>query len=498
MRSPLQRFRWTHVPSVTIDDDVTYRVSALYWNGGDELKERAKVEATIDVRSKTRPFLDVGFTRGFVSSQAYARRFNNNPKIIPPGNGPEFNFDTKPFEAAEVEYPWLGFEARRSMLGFLDEFVNDKDVFLDVFAYDFSNPEIRTRLQAFGSRLRIIIDDDGKHFPVGSDETNGENALKASAGEANVVRHHFWGLQHNKVLIAKRRVGAETKPFAVLTGSTNFSLRGLYIQANNVLLFRNEDVAALYARVFDAGFPKRDGFKDNPISQKWFELDFADAGKYAFCFSPHADPTLSMNRVANAIKDAKQSVFYAIAFRGAQTGPADLALDTIDPRKLVVLGVSDKPGSGGEPIDDATYVQAPGRGSVPLSPKALEAGMDKPFKTEWAGGAGMRMHHKFVICDFRTPDAVLFTGSSNLAAGGEEGNGDNLIEIRDPKVVVAYAVEAVSIFDHYLWRMRHERGKSNAGALDLSEPAATPEACWWFASFQDGDDKCRDRILFGG
>ena len=59
------------------------------------------------------------------------------------------------------------------------------------------------------------------------------------------------------------------------------------------------------------------------------------------------------------------------------------------------------------------------------------------------------MHHKFVVCDFNGAKPVVFTGSSNMAAGGEQGNGDNLIEIRDPKVVIAYAVQVVSIFDHY-------------------------------------------------
>ena len=55
---------------------------------------------------------------------------------------------------------------------------------------------------------------------------------------------HFKGLQHNKVLIAKRN-GAAVK---VLFGSTNFSFRGLYIQANNALVFRDAGAAGLFAK----------------------------------------------------------------------------------------------------------------------------------------------------------------------------------------------------------------------------------------------------------
>src|SRR5262249_51161331 len=36
MRSPIQRFRWIHVPSRPIDKRVTYRASAMYWNGDNQ------------------------------------------------------------------------------------------------------------------------------------------------------------------------------------------------------------------------------------------------------------------------------------------------------------------------------------------------------------------------------------------------------------------------------------------------------------------------------
>src|SRR6266700_189158 len=83
---------------------------------------KATVEATIDIGSATRGnFLNVGFTRGFASSQAYARTFRNNPAILPGKKQREIEFDTKPFEPDGQPYPWLGFEARSIMLSFLDE-----------------------------------------------------------------------------------------------------------------------------------------------------------------------------------------------------------------------------------------------------------------------------------------------------------------------------------------------------------------------------------------
>jgi len=507
VRSPFQKFRWAHVPSRPINDKVTYVVSAMFANGDQPPVAKATVKATIDVGSDTRPgFLNVGFTRGFATSQGYARRFHNNTNILPPKTVDEITFDTTPFDGKGQPYEWLGFEARRLMLGFLDEFKKDESVTLDVFAYDFANPEIVSRLVEYKKRLRIIIDNSGTHGKPGSEEEQGANRLIASAGPENVHRHKFFGLQHNKIFIAKRGEQA----FKVLTGSTNFALRGLYIQNNNVLVFDHPGIAGFYANAFKEAFPKPDGYRKKDVSSKWFEQDIPGLGKYSFCFSPHQKSSTSMGRLADAIKAAESSVLYAIAFRGAQTGLAAKAINHIDIKKIHVMGVADKPGTGksldgddAEPNDpnapaenDETEVQLPGRGKIPLSPAALKDKLPEPFKAEWPGGSGVRMHHKFVICDFNGKNPVVFTGSSNLASGGEEGNGDNLIEIRDPKVVVAYAVQAVSIFDHYGFRVRMKDTTDRPASFDLAEPPPQGQKAWWEDCFGGDEAKTEDRKLF--
>src|SRR5262249_23262898 len=149
--------------------------------------------ATLDVGSDTRAgFLNVGFTRGFASSQAYVRRFQNTPDILPGRGRKELEFDVAQFGKDDGPYPWLGFEARRMMFAFLDELIADPTVKVDVFAYDFSDPEIVVdRLVKLGPRLRIIIDTSGKHGGKKSEESDAEKMLKKSAGKDNVKRHKF-------------------------------------------------------------------------------------------------------------------------------------------------------------------------------------------------------------------------------------------------------------------------------------------------------------------
>ena len=326
MRAPIQQFRWAHVPSVPIDDVVTYQVSAMFCERRQSARSPRRPRGRqINVHRATRgDFLNVGFTRGFASSQAYERNFPGQRKIIPPTGKPQLHFDITPFAGDSKPYPWLGFEARRILLDYIDECKADPSVLIDVFAYDLSELEIVDRFEAFKSRLRIIIDNSDKHGTPKSDETEAFERLKASAGDNNVARHHFSGLQHNKVIIARRKSGNTATPFAVSTGSTNFSLGGIYIQNNNLLLFRDADVAKLYADVFDSAFPQATGFSGKPVATQWFEKALPDAGTYRFCFSPHKKKsTLSMKPLVDAINGAEKSVFYAIAFRSAQTGPAD-------------------------------------------------------------------------------------------------------------------------------------------------------------------------------
>jgi hypothetical protein len=97
----------------------------------------------------------VGFTRGFVSSVAYAKRFNvKNNRVRPPAGEDELLFDVKQkadtanrwndtkrkYEAVdytfEEQHKWLGWQARQRIIDFLDEAINDNLLSVKAFVYD--------------------------------------------------------------------------------------------------------------------------------------------------------------------------------------------------------------------------------------------------------------------------------------------------------------------------------------------------------------------------
>jgi len=90
----------------------------------------------------------------------------------------------------------------------------------------------------------------------------------------------------------------------------------------------------------------------------------------------------------------------------------------------------------------------------------------------------------------------VFTGSSNLAAGGETANGDSLVMIEDEAVANMYAIEAVSIFDHYQFRkVMKNAPKAQPFTLWYPGKPGAPDP-WWKVYYDKSNMKLRDRYLF--
>jgi phosphatidylserine/phosphatidylglycerophosphate/cardiolipin synthase-like enzyme len=131
----------------------------------------------------------------------------------------------------------------------------------------------------------------------------------------------------------------------------------------------------------------------------------------------------------------------------------------------------------------------------------------EPFKSEWSGGRGINIHHKFVVTDFNRPTAKVFMGSSNLSPTGERRNGDHLIMIADQRVATAYAIEAIRMFDHLHFRVQMKAASKKGadaskekGVLALQKPKAISGARtnWFESSYVPGSQKEKDRKIFSG
>jgi PLD-like domain len=499
-QAPFQKFRWIHFPYDPKAGNYVYRVTKQHMPTDGKLVSGTSLTLDIPLSPVIyENFLDVGFTRNFASSQAYVDKYGNNTKVIPA----KANVGLKFKKVSGDVYQWLGFEAYELIFNFLDEVQKDKTLTLDFFAYDLNEPDIVDRLKKIGRRLRAIIDNSGTHKPASSAESQAATILSASAGSQNVKRMHFRSLQHNKVLIAKRN----GQPEKVLFGSTNFSFRGIYIQANNAMVLHAPEAAAYFENAFNLAFSNPTSFPTDPLAREWHLVNVSNMPPVHLCFSPHDDTGLSLSPVGGAIDQATSSVFFAIAFLyQMKSGPVRDAVDRLMKKKLFSYGISDQEGSLTIKKPDGSI------GTVRFSYLADKT--PEPFKAEWSGGSGIHEHDKFVVTDFNLPTAKVFTGSSNLSPSGEKNNGDNLVMIEDQRVATSYAIEALRIFDHLHFRMRMEdstgkksktktkaktKAKKTAAAdpLVLQKPQAISGKPAWFENFyQDGTQAENDRKLF--
>jgi phosphatidylserine/phosphatidylglycerophosphate/cardiolipin synthase-like enzyme len=436
-KNPFQLFHWVHFPSAG-PGKYSYTVYLSYFKENGDLQLGAHQTVAVDLSYRSFPKLELGFTRGYVSSQAYADRFQNKPIEPKPKS---MDFDTALYRS---QYEWLGAHARRIVFDFLQECQNDSSLSLDVFSYDFNEPDIIREVCELGERVRVFQDNASLHVKKSALEPETIKALKAAGARVKVG--HFARFAHDKIFIQKKNGKARK----VLTGSANFSVRGLYVQANSVLLFDDAQVAKLYEQAFEQAFDDQKKFKSSAIASKWYDIEKSKLPALSLSFAPHTSD-FSLVKVGDAINSAKSSVLFAIMEMGGK-GPVMDALKALGDRKEVVsLGT----------IESASQLKMfkPGidAKSAVVSFDFLKKNVPDPFRTEWRGGAGQVIHHKFVVCDFNDQLPMVFCGSSNLSKGGEESNGDNLIAIQNAEVAATYAIEAIRLFDHYRFRSLHEK-----------------------------------------
>jgi phosphatidylserine/phosphatidylglycerophosphate/cardiolipin synthase-like enzyme len=486
--APFQKFRWIDVPPDGFQAPLTYRVQALYFTGRDTaMRPGPEVSITVAPLQQRHAKFQPGFTRGYIASQAYADKFQN--KDIRPSGPHTPTFDTKPFQA---QYQWLGADARQKLFDFIADCENDRTAQVNVFAYDLDEPDIVAAICRLGKqgRLRAILDDAPLHTKAGAPEIAAAKLIKAAAGAANVRQGHFQRFQHNKVFIKRDHTGKAQK---VLFGSMNFSVRGVYVQANNVIVVDDPTTAGMFAQAFDEAFQdevKAGPFRVSSIAKGYMTAsakDSPDLPKFSLALSPHTDASISLNPMSQRIRGATSSVLFAVM----EPNGAGPVLDTL-------RQIASKPtifSYGTVETDKGLAVQSPnGAMGEMTSFAALTRNVPPPFTKECSGGPGMHIHDKFVVVDFNAANPTVFTGSSNLSGGGEQDNGDSLAMIEDAAIATMYAIEAVAMFDHYHFN-KAANAATAAKPLTLWSPgdSATP---WWKQYYDPKQIQMRDRCLF--
>lgn len=480
--APLQTFRWVHFPrDADKPTPFLYRVTPMFMGANDALSRGEPQQVEIELQRETFPGeLDIAFTRGFISSQAFADKFGGAEglaQLVPAkaDDGLEF-VSTHP--RAEEAYSWMGFDARDRILNLLKAAIADQAE-VRVVAYELNLPELVRLFEQMGERLKIIIDDSDDKGGPGSAESKAAARLITSG--AQVVRQHMSGLQHNKMIIVDG-----PKVQAVVCGSTNFSWRGFYVQANNAVIIRGKAAVKMQLEAFDDYWSYEAGFRSGKTAV-WRTLPLAEIDGM-IDMSPHSAPKAVLNSIGADIRTVHSSLFYSLAFLNKTSGDVTEAVTAVTgDSSIFAFGISDK--KTGITVQDAQG------NSAPVYSSALSSKLPEPFRSESSGGGGVKMHHKFIVLDFDKPSARVYTGSFNFSKPADVSNGENLLLFRDRRIATSYMIEAVRIYDHYRFRVTQAAAKKAGEKLQLRRPPASGQEAWW-KRFYTEPHKIRDRTLF--
>ena len=535
INAPIHKFRWMHVPGSVHQGTqpaagaYTYTVTPRYFDGNKSmlpLDPKLSAAVTIDVGPFQKQGLELGFTRGFTQSQAFVNHFGLKALIRPKTK--DLIFDTSQESGSNAagekytyadEYEWLGFTAREKIFSMLNEVLNNNSLQLDMFAYDLNEPDVISILLQLAAkgRIRIVLDNAALHHSTSSPKPEDQFETlftKAARGKAAILRGKFARYAHDKVFIVSDSNGA----IKVLTGSTNYSVTGLYVNSNHVLIFNDPQVAGAYAQMFQEVWSDKaseQAFTGSSISAKTFSFASVQTPPTDITFAPHTTSVATANLQALATRIGQEetkgqaigSVLFAVMEIDNGTSPVYTALTNIHANeKVFSYGISDSPGGIFlYPVGSTEGVLVTGK------PTATQ--LPPPFNQVPSVGIGHQIHHKFVVCGFNGDSPVVYCGSSNLALGGEEQNGDNLLAIHDGDVATAFALEALGLVDHFNFLDSMAKATAPAKGGAAAKPKVAPAAkqpaavaAGWFLStddkwttkfFDPNDLHCVDRLLFG-
>lgn len=298
------------------------------------------------------------------------------------------------------------------------EFVRSAEKTLDGSFYELRLDSLVAEFAAAhkrGVKVRLVVDDSNFY---GKDESGAINKRKKNpfvkvlldAGIEVKQDNNRRALMHNKFAIADGK--------RVWSGSYNLTDTCTAKNQNNGVWLESAAMATVFTRQFEEMYVKGE-FGPKRTSTLGEQTVDVGGSKVEVLFAPEDDP---LARQMELIKGAKKGVYF-MQFAFTADEVANLMIER-HKAGVDVKGI----------LDHRLY-----RSTGPYSEfaKLTEAGVPVVV---YAKGDG-KFHHKVFIIDPGTDDGVVITGSENTSNNGNEANDENVLVIRDRKIVDQFAEE---------------------------------------------------------
>jgi hypothetical protein len=178
VNAPIQKFRWIHFPGTAHQGispafgEYTYTVTPRYFDTNGSMRA-LDASLSVPVKVSVGPFekgsLKLGFTRGYMQSEAYVRHFGKNTPVVPKTKDLDFDTNTQagsnngqPVTFAQI-YNWMGETARERIFNVLNRVLNDPTLTLKVFAYDLNEPDMEAAGFVLDAESAMLANKDDPH-----------------------------------------------------------------------------------------------------------------------------------------------------------------------------------------------------------------------------------------------------------------------------------------------------------------------------------------------
>jgi phosphatidylserine/phosphatidylglycerophosphate/cardiolipin synthase-like enzyme len=472
---PIQGFTWSDF-SAKPEHDYTYEVFALRGAPASP-QEAEKVAVDIRTESEHGRTHHVHFNRGAAASQEYTRLFG----------------DKRPEQVGPAAFTWLSRGAAESIANFIERAV-DSGWGLRVGAYEFTDENVLKALGAArdrGADVQVLY-----HAEDDEQKISNEKAIQNFGLENICQPRNAQGLtlSHNKIIVLTKAGAAQ----AVLTGSTNFSLGGIYGHSNVVHICEKNDVAAEYlwlwnelqkniAKSADAGvLAGKTPLPDDPLAKQVTPI-----------FSPR-DSLEALDWYAQQAKGANDALFMTFAFGMNPRFQEAYRSSNAKLRYALMEAMSGPTRTKQQRLANEAAIIALRR--MPENKFAIGSRLGKGAFNHWLveqlSGLNVNvryLHTKYMLVDPLGGDPLVVSGSANFSDASTTDNDENMLIIRgNSRVADIYLGEFMRLYRHFAfrdWLTQHP----GADEVQVSHLDETDQ--WWKRYFGDSFES-RQRSYF--
>jgi phosphatidylserine/phosphatidylglycerophosphate/cardiolipin synthase-like enzyme len=482
---PIQRFTWTDY-DVNPNDSISYMVIPILWNGTSVNKDTANgSDWSENVTVATGKDFEAYFNRGIISSQFMSRQLDNLKAT-----------DKQATLADTLQDPnstirkFLGGVLAEKLFSEMDEVISDTDITIYAALYELNEEIFIGKLKEINDRVNLILANGAFQKKPHNDENYDVREDIRSTSKINlydriVTGKHF---AHNKFIVFCKK----GKPYKVWTGSTNTTENGLYTQVNNAVIINDATVAKWYldewAQMKDAGnlYP--------PEYVKYNSAGHPAHNETTTWFAP-VDAQEDMNAARTLIANAKEGILFLFFNPGTTDTLYNAIIDKYtksDADNFFVHGIMNQdPGGKVHPLIFIHKGKTDSTNYDTLMPKSI----NDEF-SYWASEIHPKMvtiHSKVVVIDPFGKNPVVMTGSHNDGNKASEFNDDNLNIIEgNVELATQYAVNILSVYDHFHWR--YSLAQNNKGAVAYQGLSTDVN---WMKSYLSGNNLAELNFMLG-